>query len=330
MEEMTIGKRIMALRKERGLTQEQLADKVAVSPQAVSKWENDISCPDISIVPQIASVLGVTTDELLGAKPIEPKVVVVNTNSAGAGCEEGNDRAKRDADRGGLYFALVIIFVGLVFLLSKMNVLPFADVNFWGIVWPAVLLGVGVSWTITHRSPLGFGVALLGLYYLLFNLGAVAFVLSWGYIWPILLILLGITIVLDHFYPSRWWKKGCEGPSKNVYSEMNGFVRCDSAFCEDNRVFAGGEFYGGDVDLSFGKGTLDLTKLTGVRENAELDIDVSFGEYNLILPHTLRLVMKNDKAFGSIQTSGSPLDDAPYALRVDADVSFGTLNIRYQ
>ena len=62
MEQQTMGKRIMQLRKEKGYTQEQLAELCGVSAQAVSKWENDVSCPDISILPQLAELLGVTTD----------------------------------------------------------------------------------------------------------------------------------------------------------------------------------------------------------------------------------------------------------------------------
>ncbi len=67
----TIGKRIAALRRAKGLTQDQLAERVGVTAQAVSKWENDNSCPDISILPLIAEVLGVSTDMLLGVTPID-------------------------------------------------------------------------------------------------------------------------------------------------------------------------------------------------------------------------------------------------------------------
>lgn len=51
------------------MTQEQLAVKMNVSPQAVSKWENDISCPDIVLLPELAALFGVTVDELLSAEP---------------------------------------------------------------------------------------------------------------------------------------------------------------------------------------------------------------------------------------------------------------------
>ena len=66
--DMTIGKRIALLRKEKGLTQEELATHMGVSPQAMSKWENDQTCPDISALPKLARLLGVTVDELLEGK----------------------------------------------------------------------------------------------------------------------------------------------------------------------------------------------------------------------------------------------------------------------
>lgn len=61
----TMGSRIAARRKEKGMTQEELAAKLGVSAQAVSKWENDVSCPDISLLPRLCRILGITSDELL-------------------------------------------------------------------------------------------------------------------------------------------------------------------------------------------------------------------------------------------------------------------------
>ena len=72
--DMTIGKRIALLRKEKGLTQEELATHMGVSPQAVSKWENDQTCPDISALPKLARLFGVTVDELLEGRETLPAV----------------------------------------------------------------------------------------------------------------------------------------------------------------------------------------------------------------------------------------------------------------
>ena len=66
--EQTLGMRIALLRKQKPMTQEELAEKMGVSSQAVSKWENDVSCPDIQLLPRLARLLGVTVDELLSGK----------------------------------------------------------------------------------------------------------------------------------------------------------------------------------------------------------------------------------------------------------------------
>ena len=62
----TMGQIIRKLRKERNLTQEELAEQLGITFQAVSKWENDIGMPDISQVVPIAHLFGVTTDTLFG------------------------------------------------------------------------------------------------------------------------------------------------------------------------------------------------------------------------------------------------------------------------
>lgn len=62
----SFGARFTRLRKEKGLTQEDIARRVNISPQAVSKWENDVSSPDISVLSDLSEILGVSLDELLG------------------------------------------------------------------------------------------------------------------------------------------------------------------------------------------------------------------------------------------------------------------------
>ena len=61
-----LGKNIRALRKSKNMTQEQLAENIGVSFQAVSRWENSITYPDIEMIPTIARLFGVSTDELFG------------------------------------------------------------------------------------------------------------------------------------------------------------------------------------------------------------------------------------------------------------------------
>lgn len=70
MKKQTLGVMIASIRKERGMTQLELAEKMGVTDKAVSKWERDLSCPDVSSIPQLAEILGVSVDELMQVKEI--------------------------------------------------------------------------------------------------------------------------------------------------------------------------------------------------------------------------------------------------------------------
>ena len=73
MENVTavLQKNLTLLRRRAGLTQEQFADKLGLSFQAVSKWENGLSCPDIALLPEIAAIYGVEIGQLF--TPIDPE-----------------------------------------------------------------------------------------------------------------------------------------------------------------------------------------------------------------------------------------------------------------
>lgn len=70
MEKKTIGGFIAALRKANGMTQQEVADRLNISNKAVSRWERDECAPDISLIPAIAELFGVTCDELLKGERI--------------------------------------------------------------------------------------------------------------------------------------------------------------------------------------------------------------------------------------------------------------------
>lgn len=65
MAEQTMGKLIAALRKEHNMTQADLATHLGVTDKAVSKWERDLACPDIALLPRLAEVFGISVDELM-------------------------------------------------------------------------------------------------------------------------------------------------------------------------------------------------------------------------------------------------------------------------
>ncbi len=73
MDNKKIGKLIAKLRNEKGMTQQELGDKVGVGFRAVSKWERGLTLPDIAIINELSSILGITSDELLTGELNKPK-----------------------------------------------------------------------------------------------------------------------------------------------------------------------------------------------------------------------------------------------------------------
>jgi transcriptional regulator with XRE-family HTH domain len=68
MTNKTMGEIIASRRHELGMTQKDLADQLNLTDKAVSKWERDLACPDTATIPKLAELLGLSVEELMGAK----------------------------------------------------------------------------------------------------------------------------------------------------------------------------------------------------------------------------------------------------------------------
>ncbi len=68
MEHKSMGQIISTLRREKGMTQKEIADRLNITDKAVSKWERDLAYPDTQTIPKLAEILGISVEELLNAK----------------------------------------------------------------------------------------------------------------------------------------------------------------------------------------------------------------------------------------------------------------------
>ena len=84
---MSIGKNIAKYRKAKGLTQEELGAKLGVTNQAVSKWESEVSMPDVILLPKIANALNITLDDLYGITK-EPEKISCSADDFPAFCHQ--------------------------------------------------------------------------------------------------------------------------------------------------------------------------------------------------------------------------------------------------
>ena len=227
-------------------------------------------------------------------------------------------------------FGLLLIVLGIAYLVSRSTNASF---NIWGILWPTVLLGLGVSSAIKHRSVFFLGVAGMGFYYLLFNLGnKMPFEMSWSIVIPFALILFGVDTVLKKLFPSFWGRDDgghWDGGKRAVrsFSCENGFVSCSTVVGENILGAEPCDITGGRIKTAFGHCVLDLSACTFAPET-HFSIETSFGSLELILPRNVRVNSGVEAAFGGVETKGHP-DSADAILNLCGSTAFGATQIRY-
>ena len=334
--EQTIGKRIAACRKRMGLTQEALAEQLGVTAQAVSKWENDQSCPDITMLPKLAKVFGITTDEILGIereKVYEAQVVGSDEDPDGDSIVIGEDGWKMSWDagrKGTLGMAVWILLVGGLLLTS--NILGWGA-TFWGVLWPTALLVIGLFGLWPKFSFLRAGIALLGGYFTLNNIGIVSFDLDRSILLPILLVLFGLNLLGDALKKKKkggfHFVNNGRSKEKSSYTATEDMFDCSVSFAEREQSVLLPKLTYGKAQVSFGELELDLTGCDSFADGCELDISCSFGEVEVRVPRNVEVDLKASSSLGSVEVEGAPDGDARQKLAVTGNVSFGEIVVCY-
>ena len=327
----TLGRRIAALRKARGWTQEQLAEKIGISPQAVSKWENDLSCPDISTLPLLADLFGVSTDELLGVRPADPHVVVLDQDK-----EHGKGDFHWEWKAGGhsaVAVSVTAILVGITLLWRELDPARFpAETGAWQLVWPILVFGFGLAVLLGRRSAvrIGFGSVLMlyGGYQFLYTLCGMPenwLKISW---YAALLVLAIISLSVSLYRKITGKKKPRAGKTPTLECDtQNGRFRVDASFGSETITAPAGPLTGADIDTSFGDYTIDMTH-TAFEANAVIKADVCFGNVTLLLPAGITVIENKDLSFGACSVHGTAPGTGT-TVYLTGDVSFGNLDIRY-
>ena len=337
--EETLGKRIVANRKRVGMTQDQLAEQLGVTAQAVSKWENDQSCPDINMIPKLSQIFGISTDELLGnetaSRTYEAEVVHTEEEEPeGVHLQHGNWEFKWDSGRkDSLMSAIYVLLVGVLTLLSK--VLSW-DVSFWEILWPSALLIIGLRGLLYKFSFFRMGCTLFGGYFLLSNLNLVDLKIGNDMIFPVLIVIFGLSLLVDALHKPKKPRfrvvhnGGNSKKTKSEYEEDGEEFSYSLSFGEASRTVTLPRLSSGEACVSFGELVVDLTECEEIADGCEIDCSCSFGELVLKVPADYRVQQNADTAFGNISVSGHPVSEPKGTIYLDGNVSFGEITVRYQ
>ena len=341
----TLGKRIMENRKKLGLTQDQLAEKLGVTAQAVSKWENDQSCPDITMLPKLAEIFGTTTDTLLGwqAQPVHQAEVVSDDEDDDEDeipGQNGNWEFKWESGRKDtVFFAVFVLLVGGLMLAGK---LLNWTASFWEILWPCALLMYGLRRVFHSFSFLGIGCTLFGGYFLLENLGITHLNLAGELIFPILIVIFGLSLLADalrkpkrgRFRVTRDGAKICDEngnpkKGKNEYATDGESFNCNFSFCESTQMINMPLLSDGNIVLSFGELKIDLTGCEKIADGCELYANCSFGELEILVPKRYRVVADSNTTFASMEIEGEPDPNPIATIHIEGNVTFGEITIQY-
>lgn len=330
--EETLGKRIVHHRKRLGMTQDRLAEALGVTAQAVSKWENDQSCPDITTLPKLAMIFGITTDALLGVEA--PRTAEILPEQPHP--EEDRDHlweVQWDTGRkSGIGFALWVLLVGGLAMLNAFDYFGSNGPGLWTLCWTCGLLVFGLFGLYPDFRFFRLGCALAGGYYLLNELQILRIYPQWKYVLPGCLILLGISLLFDSF----------RKPAKGSFHVMHGGKPLvNQCSCEDDRFFCATSFgqntytiplprlSGGSAEVSFGSMTVDLRECETPTDNCRIDLNCAFGQLELRIPRRFRAETNCDSAFGTVEISGTPDEISQGTVYVNCDVSFGRIVLTY-
>lgn len=343
--EQTLGKRIAHHRKRLGLTQDALAEQLGITAQAVSKWENDLSCPDIAMLPRLAEFFGITTDELLGreapekvheAEVIHDEDDEDNDSTHGIHYEDNHGQSWNfhwDSGRKhALKFAICVLCVGALTLLSRIMEW---DVSFWSILWPSFIIFTGFGSSFKRFSMFNLACILFGGYFLVSNLGFWTLEIAGELIFPICVVLFGVSLLIDALRKPkkpkfRVTKRGKNGDKTRMHHQngSNSFS-CDVTFGEMNHKVSVPLLEKGSAEVSFGTLIVDLSGVDAVADDCRVTADCSFGEIRFLIPSKYRVECMSDTTFADVHTQGHPDDHPEAVIELQADVSFGSISLHY-
>ena len=337
---MNIHETIFSLRRERGYTQERLADMLGVSIAAVSKWETCNAYPDITLLPKLADIFGTSTDTLLGretASKIIETEVVPETGKRDNGFTYDSDSGNMDfhwegAKLEGIGLSCWVLLTGIMYFVTR---LLHIDISFWNVLWPTFLLTFGLFGLYTKFSVFRSGCALCGGYFLLDKLGILRVELDSSILIAVLVVLFGLALLADALKKRKYpWQRACTSKAKgkefcNEYRIEGNTFYYDASFGDSEQHVLLETFESGQISVNFGDFIVDLSGITSLETNCKLRAECNFGQLSIRVPRCFQINSASSTSFAGFEIRGQVDPNPKGIIYLDADVSFGTIVVYY-
>jgi len=218
MDNQKMGLFIVELRKAKQMTQKELAAKLNVTDKAVSKWERGVSCPDITLLPELAAVLGITVEELLNGEKsklnMENDTVNID-NAIQYADKSAKNRMKSWLNLFAILFSAVLLLGIIVCIICDLaitgrlswSLFPTSAIIYaWFVLFPMIKWDrKGIAWSLTAVSL--FTIPFLYVLSILVE-GVGLFMYVGGSVAPIVILYLWSVFALFRKLKGRKWLAG--------------------------------------------------------------------------------------------------------------------------
>lgn len=250
--------------------------------------------------------------------------------------ERRRQRHCADSQSHGIFWGLLVMAVGVLFLLRNLDIVYFDSI--WQF-WPVILIVIGLSkLTSAAGQPAGVFTGLL-----LMGLGAVFLLQSlhylpgriWQYVWPGMLIAVGLAMLarrLDWGLPPPDAAPQPTGEAPPPEGSPANRLHIEVVFGGDRRTLISDDFEGGKITAIFGGVEVDLRRAATKRTEVVINADAVFGGVELVVPETWRTEVRGSGVFGGYldktHRPHQPPDPNAPRLIVKGGAVFGSVIVR--
>lgn len=224
--------------------------------------------------------------------------------------------------RGQIFWGLVLVILGVLFLLDQMERLDFGYII--STYWPVILIVIGLSILIENRfrrAGAGLFFIVFGVFFLLAELDVLKYS-AWSYIWPSLIIIAGLWLIL---------KSGLRYPMSHKFPEIReNDMDITTVFSGMKRRVESQKFRGGKAIAIFGGIEIDFTPAALDENKATIELTAIFGGITIRVPREWKVIVDATPILGAIEDKHHGLleAEAKATLYVKGTAIFGGIDIK--